>query len=547
MKQEKSLQEKIIEWEVCESNSFTYLILSALGAIFSFLTVCKISLFFLFPFLVLCFLVFFHLYIGEKSISVCREKLNNLRALQRVEPALPMVKALFAQTEVVHRQNMKKRLRKRFEEESQFILTSPSMSVGEACEFLKSCTPETQYHCMELLFHLSVFDSMVAVDRMKELRKHMRGLHPYVVDYFERYYGALELGWNSEARYANIDSSQKERCLKKFGLEWLAKESDVHYSYVKQVRYLQCIIHFTDDEGKRKKAEEKLESLVDSYCVLFGLKHRKKFVILNSAYKDAQAQVLKWKKIIILEVVLSVVLLASLVFMGWWLAGAGLFLLSLPLVCSSLHLWEVADDGCLEREKKLGREEGLFIPFIVYVCNMNPFAREHQLEILKESYSDRIELCLDNKVEYADVCSLASRLSQKDYDTRGRLLTLLFRLVVLDDGIKNDEWYFLQSVIAYCHLSKQYVDYLNNRYGPLRTESDYQHLKEKSKSSQSIGKSGYYATLGVKDGADELTVKKAYRALVMQHHPDLPKNANRKIECEAMMAKLNEAYEKICG
>lgn len=271
-------------------------------------------------------------------------------------------------------------------------------------------------------------------------------------------------------------------------------------------------------------------------------------MILNTAYEDARTQVINWRRIVIGVIVSIVVLwvLGSLIEETWLNMVSFFSALIFLMAFFNFDMWKLLDDENLRKEKQLKQDEHLFTPFINYVCHMNPSAREHQVEILKECYSDRIELCLENNVEYATICGLTSVLRREEYDTRGRLLTLLFRLVVLDDGIKNDEWYFLQSVVANCHMSKQYVDYLNNRYGPLRTESDYQH-KESTKSSPSIGKSVYYAMLGVSEGADELTVKKAYRTLVMQHHPDLPKNANRKVECEAMMAKINEAYEKICG
>ncbi|MBR5973152.1 MAG: J domain-containing protein, partial [Paludibacteraceae bacterium] len=40
-------------------------------------------------------------------------------------------------------------------------------------------------------------------------------------------------------------------------------------------------------------------------------------------------------------------------------------------------------------------------------------------------------------------------------------------------------------------------------------------------------------------------IRRAYHELALQHHPDLPKNADRMDECEKMMMKINEAYEKL--
>ncbi len=50
----------------------------------------------------------------------------------------------------------------------------------------------------------------------------------------------------------------------------------------------------------------------------------------------------------------------------------------------------------------------------------------------------------------------------------------------------------------------------------------------------------YYKILGVAKGADEKEIKKAYRKLARQYHPDVNPN-NR--EAEAKFKEINEAYE----
>lgn len=51
-----------------------------------------------------------------------------------------------------------------------------------------------------------------------------------------------------------------------------------------------------------------------------------------------------------------------------------------------------------------------------------------------------------------------------------------------------------------------------------------------------------YSVLGVPNGADQDTCKKAYRRLAKQFHPDLnPGNA----EAEARFKEINEAWESI--
>lgn len=55
-----------------------------------------------------------------------------------------------------------------------------------------------------------------------------------------------------------------------------------------------------------------------------------------------------------------------------------------------------------------------------------------------------------------------------------------------------------------------------------------------------MAKRDYYEVLGVEKGADEATLKKAYRKLAMQHHPD--RNPGNK-EAEVQFKELNEAYD----
>src|SRR5258707_14622878 len=51
--------------------------------------------------------------------------------------------------------------------------------------------------------------------------------------------------------------------------------------------------------------------------------------------------------------------------------------------------------------------------------------------------------------------------------------------------------------------------------------------------------SDYYRVLGVERGADEEELKKAYRKMAMQYHPD----RNNEPDAEARFKELTEAYE----
>ncbi len=51
----------------------------------------------------------------------------------------------------------------------------------------------------------------------------------------------------------------------------------------------------------------------------------------------------------------------------------------------------------------------------------------------------------------------------------------------------------------------------------------------------------YYEVLNVSSGANQEEIKKAFRALAMQYHPD--RNPQNLVEAERKFKEINEAYE----
>jgi len=58
-----------------------------------------------------------------------------------------------------------------------------------------------------------------------------------------------------------------------------------------------------------------------------------------------------------------------------------------------------------------------------------------------------------------------------------------------------------------------------------------------------VGKRDYYDILGVEKNASDDELKKAYRKLARQHHPDLHTETNQKKTAEEKFKEINEAYE----
>ncbi|MBR5973447.1 MAG: DnaJ domain-containing protein [Paludibacteraceae bacterium] len=209
-------------------------------------------------------------------------------------------------------------------------------------------------------------------------------------------------------------------------------------------------------------------------------------------------------------------------------------------------------EAYVSHREKLGSNDSILylLPFINQLCQLNKGAKEEQNTFLSACLSeDEIEDAFDK--EYSDVQKEQSYQywRGRDLGEMKALMNLLFQLTVEQDGIHNDEWKLLMQIMVQLKFNSRYIEYFKDRYSSLRTEFD--DYKRNSTSSQgeysTVSLESYYAVLGVEEGASVEEIKRAYHELAMQHHPDLPKNADRKEECEAKMMEINEAYEKVRG
>ncbi len=189
-------------------------------------------------------------------------------------------------------------------------------------------------------------------------------------------------------------------------------------------------------------------------------------------------------------------------------------------------------------------------PIIHQICQMNPDAREAQEQFLKEIYpADKIKKIFETEFSGSDVNEAIIYWIKMDFSDKKMFVNYLYKFTILADGIHKDEWNFMISLMFQLRFSEIYIEYFANRYYALRTEfEDSKSKREESSSTtqkNNINLDPYYSILGVSNNASYEEVRKAYHSLALTHHPDLPKNAGRIQECEDLMSKFNEAYNKI--
>ena len=204
----------------------------------------------------------------------------------------------------------------------------------------------------------------------------------------------------------------------------------------------------------------------------------------------------------------------------------------------------------ISQRKLFGGDDSIpyLLPCINQLCQLSEGAKEEQKTFLSGFLDEKeLELAFDQEYSDSQIEKSYQYWKETGLGEKKSLMELLFKLTVEQDGIHNDEWNLLMQTMEQLKLNNRYIEYFKNRYFSLRTEFD----DFERKSTSSLGEYSaaslkpYYAILGLGEDASIEEIKQAYHNLALQHHPDLPKNADRIEECEEMMMKINDAYEKL--
>ena len=185
-------------------------------------------------------------------------------------------------------------------------------------------------------------------------------------------------------------------------------------------------------------------------------------------------------------------------------------------------------------------------PIIQRLCIMNLDARNAQKIFLQNIYpTDKLNDVFETNFSDSQFNEAIQYWKRRDFSDKKIFVNYLYKLTILEDGIHNDEWKFMINLMSQLRFSNSFINFFINRYYALRTEFEDSKSSSSTTQKSDFDLNPYYSILGVDTNASYEEIKKAYHSLALTHHPDLPKNADRIQECEEIMAKINEAYNKI--
>lgn len=153
---------------------------------------------------------------------------------------------------------------------------------------------------------------------------------------------------------------------------------------------------------------------------------------------------------------------------------------------------------------------------------------------MKEIFNEEKQRIDDTK----EIAASLNKLLGKSILKRRQFISFLIQLAFVDKGISSEEDKVLRDIATQLNISAEVYDAIVNS------------LKQKMKSNQeTMTPKKAYEILGVKESDDMNTVKKAYRKLVREYHPDIissqDKDESYIEEATAKTQEINQAYQVI--
>lgn len=160
--------------------------------------------------------------------------------------------------------------------------------------------------------------------------------------------------------------------------------------------------------------------------------------------------------------------------------------------------------------------------------------KEKARAIMKEIFNEEKQISDDTK----QIAQELNRLLGRSILKRKQFIAFLIQLAFIDNGISNEEERVLKEIMSELNVPLNVYDEIVKKFENMMKNNQ-----------QTMSSKEAYEILGVKENDDMDTIKKAYRKLIREYHPDIISSQNKDEsymeEATAKTQEINQAYQVI--
>ena len=200
-------------------------------------------------------------------------------------------------------------------------------------------------------------------------------------------------------------------------------------------------------------------------------------------------------------------------------------------------------------------ELGLFIALVAKVAKADGRVQELEAQLIGIMFDDIAKVFNEKEKARAIMKDIFNEEKEKDGDTkeiaqalnkllgrgmhkRKQFVSFLIQLAFVDNGISTEEEKVLRDIVLELNITAEQYDDIVQKFENM--------MKNKQ---QTMSPKEAYKILGVKESDDMSTIKKTYRKLIRQYHPDIissqDKGETYMEEATAKTQEINQAYQII--
>ncbi|WP_044418553.1 TerB family tellurite resistance protein [Halarcobacter anaerophilus] len=205
----------------------------------------------------------------------------------------------------------------------------------------------------------------------------------------------------------------------------------------------------------------------------------------------------------------------------------------------------------------MNHEAGLLIALMAKVAKADGQVSELEAQMLKHTFTD-ISQHFENSEEIREklkeiykkekdsfdntilICEKLYKITKNDYAKRVKILEYLLNLAYIDQEFSQTEFMIAEDIATALQIKKADFENLVNKF---------ENFYREQKANQALSLEKAYEILESNPTDDSNTLKKNYRKLVKQHHPDIVagQGASEDIieQATKKLQEINEAYELI--